>query len=247
MTSTLLSHPGTNWLVEIVCLILSKGDPTWVKSLPVEERAPWIEIGEYSRTLKNKEDPRLITSHLPVQLFPKSFFCSKAKMIYLLRNPRDALVSGYYFWHSTNFFKKPESLEGFFKDFIQGNVPYGSWFEHTRGWLSLRDRDNILLLSYEELKKDARSAIKKICEFLGKKLEPRELDLVIKNSSFHVMKEIRNPETSTLTHKETHFLIVRKGITGDWKSHFTVAQAEEFNKTFQEKMADFPKELFPWE
>ncbi|XP_051018395.1 sulfotransferase 2A1-like [Acomys russatus] len=156
----MMTYPksGTNWLVEIVCLIHSKGDPTWIKTLSIDKRVPWIEIGECSRELKNKEDPRLITSHLPVQLFPKSFFCSKAKMIYLLRNPRDALVSGYYFLCALNYIKKSESLEGFFKDFIQGN-----------------------------------------------------------------------------------------GIVGDWKDHFTVAQAEEFDKIFEEKMADFPKELFPWE
>ncbi|XP_036051261.1 3-beta-hydroxysteroid sulfotransferase-like isoform X2 [Onychomys torridus] len=149
---------GTNWLIEIVCLIQSKGDPTFIKSVPFTERSPWLEISESIKTLRNKKGPRLITSHLPVHLFPKSFFSSKAKVIYLIRNPRDVLVSGYHFWCATTYIKKPESLEEYYENFLQG-----------------------------------------------------------------------------------------KGITGDWRFHFTVAQAEEFDKIFQKKMADFPKELFPWE
>ncbi|XP_076427729.1 sulfotransferase 2A8-like [Peromyscus maniculatus bairdii] len=238
---------GTHWLIEIVCLIQSKGDPTFTKSLPLAERSPWIEMNESSKTLRNKEGPRLITSHLPVQLFPMSFFSSKAKVIYLIRNPRDVLVSGYHFWRATTYIKRPESLEEYFENFLQGKVPFGSWFEHIRGWMSQRERDNFLLLSYEELKKDTRNAIKDICEFLGETLKPEELELVLKNSSFDVMKEHRRDKDSFLSKNETHFLMMRKGITGDWKCHFTVAQAEEFHKIFQEKMADFPKELFPWE
>ncbi|KAL1765364.1 putative alcohol sulfotransferase, partial [Sigmodon hispidus] len=66
---------------------------------------------------------------------------------------------------------------------------YGSWFEHTRCWLSMRKCDNFLVLSYEHMKKDTRGTIEKICDFLEKKLEPDELDLVLKYSSFEAMIE----------------------------------------------------------
>ncbi|OBS73703.1 hypothetical protein A6R68_15758, partial [Neotoma lepida] len=92
----------TNWLIEIVCLIQTKGNPKWVQSVPNWDRSPWIESQEGYQTLIKKEGPRLITSHLPFHLFPKSFFSSKAKVIYLIRNPRDVLVSGYFFWDKTN-------------------------------------------------------------------------------------------------------------------------------------------------
>lgn len=246
---SIVTYPksGTNWLIQIVCLIQSKGDPSFIQSLSTRERAPWIEIKEWSIELQNKKDPRLFTSHLPVQLFPKSFFSSKAKVIYLIRNPKDCIVSGYHFWSATDFIKKPESFEGFFKDFIQGNVPFGSWFEHTRGWMALRNRDNILLLTYEELKKDTRSSIKKICEFLGATLEPWECELVLKYSSFEAMKEIKQNKERFQSYAKTYSIIMRKGIIGDWKSHFTVALAEEFDKIFQKKMKDVPQELFQWE
>uniref|UniRef100_A0A8D2KDH9 Sulfotransferase n=1 Tax=Urocitellus parryii TaxID=9999 RepID=A0A8D2KDH9_UROPR len=145
----MVSYPksGSHWLIEILCLIHSKGDTKWIRSVPIWERAPWLEEG-----------PWLLASHLPFHLFPKSFFTSKAKVIYIMRNPKDVLVSGYYYWTITNFSKKPESLKQYFKWFFQGY-----------------------------------------------------------------------------------------SICGDWKNHFTVAQAEAFDKVYQEKMAGFPKELFPWE
>ncbi|XP_005219519.1 sulfotransferase 2A1-like isoform X2 [Bos indicus] len=246
----LLTYPqsGTNWLIETVCLIYSKGDPKWVQSEPIWDRSPWVETKHGYELLKEKEGPRLISSHLPIQLFPKSFFKSKAKMIYLIRNPRDVLVSGYFFWRSAKFVKRPQSLEQYFEWFVEGNVVFGSWFDHARGWMSMRDKENFLILSYEEMKWDMRSTVEKICQFLGKKLEPEELNSVLKNSSFQAMKENSMSNYSLLKGQyfEENGQLLRKGVTGDWRNYFTVAQAETFDKLFQEKMADLPQDLFLW-
>ncbi|XP_028718813.2 bile salt sulfotransferase 1-like [Peromyscus leucopus] len=248
--TVIVSYPksGTNWLIETVCLIQTKGNPKWIQSVPIWERSLWIEYPNTHLTLINKEGPRLMTSNLPFHLFPKSFFRSKAKVIYIIRNPRDVLVSGYFFRRNTNLIDNPESLGTYFEWFLKGNVPYGSWFEHTRNWLSMRENDNFLLLSYEDMKKNTRGTIEKICDFLGKKLEPDELDLVLKYSSFQAMKENKMSNFSLIPEDvvTNGLVLMRKGTTGDWKNHFTVAQAEAFDKVFQEKMAGFPPGLFPW-
>ncbi|XP_014650565.1 PREDICTED: bile salt sulfotransferase-like [Ceratotherium simum simum] len=129
-------------------------------------------------------------------------------------------------------------------------VLYGSWFDHTHGWMSMRGKENFLILSYEELKWDTRSTVEKICQFTGKKLEPEELNSLLKNSSFHIMKENKMSNYSLLHGQyfnEKNASLMRKAISGDWKNYFTVAQAEAFDKIFQEKMADVPQEMFPWE
>ncbi|XP_008063872.1 bile salt sulfotransferase-like isoform X2 [Carlito syrichta] len=238
----------TNWLIEILCLIHSKGDPKWIQSVPIWERSPWLETEDGNKLLNNKGGSRFLTSHLPIQLFPKSLFSSNAKVIYLIRNPRDVLVSGYFFWSMTKFLKRSESLEQYFEWFIQGNVVYGSWFDHIHGWMPMRERNTFLILSYEELKQDIRGTVEKICQFLGKKLEPEELSLVVKNSSFQAMKENNMSNYSLLNDVflSQDVLITRKGMSGDWKNHLTVAQAEAFDKLFQEKMTDLPQELLPW-
>lgn len=91
--------------------------------------------------------------------------------------------------------------------------------------------------------------MQKLCQFLGQKLEPDELNSLLKHSSFQVMKENKMSNytllpSNLLDHERGSFL--RKGIPGDWKTYLTVAQAEVFDKMFEEKMADLPQELFPW-
>ncbi|XP_023564348.1 bile salt sulfotransferase-like isoform X2 [Octodon degus] len=146
---------GNNWVVEIICLIISKGNPKWSQSVPIWDRSPWIETDYGHKLISEAERPLLSSSHLPFQLFPKSFFSSKAKVIYIMRNPRDILVSGFHFWNSFKSNSDVTSLEQYSERFLQGNVPWGSWFEHVRGWLSMRGRENFLVLTYEEMQKES--------------------------------------------------------------------------------------------
>ncbi|OBS82072.1 hypothetical protein A6R68_23939 [Neotoma lepida] len=77
----------------------------------------------------------------------------------------------------------------------------------------MRERENFLLLSYEDLKKDTKSTVEKICDFLGKKLEPDELDMVLKYSSFQVMKENKMSNYSLITGDiaSNDLVLLRKG------------------------------------
>uniref|UniRef100_H9H9J3 Sulfotransferase n=1 Tax=Monodelphis domestica TaxID=13616 RepID=H9H9J3_MONDO len=136
---------GTHWMIDIISLIYSKGDPTWVKSVPFWKRSPWIEMEYGMEMVKNKEDPRLFTSHLPIHLFPKAYFTSKAKVS--SGGPR-----------------------------LTGKETSGFTFEHV----------------------------------------------------------IENFQQGN-------------GICGDWKNHFTVTQADVFNKLYQEKMEELGTDLFPWD
>lgn len=72
--------PGTNWMIEILSLILKDGDPSWIHSVPIWKRAPWCETIMGAFSLSDQSSPRLMSSHLPIQLFTKAFFNSKAKV-----------------------------------------------------------------------------------------------------------------------------------------------------------------------
>ncbi|XP_053546628.1 sulfotransferase 2B1 [Bombina bombina] len=240
---------GTNWMIEILSLIKKQGDPSWCNSVIIWLRSPWIETKEGQSQIKDVLRPRVLTSHLPCHIFTKSFFSSKAKIIYIMRNPKDIFVSLFYFAKMLCLYKDPESFQKYLEDFLEGNVLYSSWFDHVKGWMQLKDDSRFFFITYEELQQDLRGSVLRICKFIGKELNDAAIDSVVENSSFKVMKENKMSNYSLtpleyLDHRKGSFM--RKGIVGDWKNHLTVAQNEYFDKVYQEKMKDLNIKFF-WE
>uniref|UniRef100_A0A8B9V2T6 Sulfotransferase n=1 Tax=Anas zonorhyncha TaxID=75864 RepID=A0A8B9V2T6_9AVES len=120
-TSPIGPQMSTVWMLEILSLIRSDGDPSWCRSVPNWDRGPWFETVLGLRRAQRNPRPRLISSHLPVQLFAKAFFTSKAKVIYTVRNPKDVLVSLYHFARIFRPYKDPGSLEEFMDKFLEGD------------------------------------------------------------------------------------------------------------------------------
>ncbi|XP_006026812.1 sulfotransferase family cytosolic 2B member 1 isoform X1 [Alligator sinensis] len=239
---------GTVWMLEILSLIQSNGDPSWCQTVPNWDRAPWYETVLGLRRARRNHSPRLISSHLPIQLFAKSFFKSKAKVIYTIRNPKDVLVSLYHFAQMFHPFKDPGSLDQFLEEFLKGDVPFGSWFDHVRGWMGLQGHENFFYITYEELLQDLRGSVEQICQFLGKQLDEQALDSVVANASFQAMRKNKMSNFSTapsfILNKNSSFL--RKGISGDWKNHLTASQSERFDCVYQERMQGLDV-TFPWD
>ncbi|XP_046322293.1 sulfotransferase 2B1 [Marmota monax] len=246
----IITYPksGTTWMIEILSLILKNGDPSWIRSVPIWERAPWCETIISAFTLQDQTSPRLLSSHLPIQLFPKAFFSTKAKVIYLSRNPRDVVVSFYHYSKIARQLKDPGTPDQFLENFLKGEVQFGSWFDHIKGWIRMQGRENFLLLTYEELQRDLQGSVQRICEFLGRPLDEEALSSVVAHSTFGAMKANSMSNytllpTSLLDHRQGAFL--RKGVCGDWKNHFTVAQSEAFDRVYREQMRGV--QAFPWD
>nr|XP_020663040.1 bile salt sulfotransferase isoform X1 [Pogona vitticeps] len=240
---------GTVWMIEILSLILNEGNPVLNQSVLNSLRAPWFTTQLGLETAHDLPSPRLLTCHLPIQIFPKAFFRSKAKVVYTLRDPRDVLVSYYHFSKMCIPFGEPKSFNHFFESFLNGEVLFGSWFDHITGWLKLKGKSNIFFITYEQLQQDLRGSVEHLCRFLGKELDEAAITSVVQNASFEAMQK-NNMCNSTMLPKEVmdqeKGTFLRKGMCGDWKTHFTVAQSECFNKAYQEKMQNL-KEIFPWQ
>ncbi|XP_044134032.1 sulfotransferase 2B1-like [Bufo gargarizans] len=240
---------GSNWMVQILNLIKNKGDIEKSNSVPIYERSPWYETVVSQAQIKKLEFPRILSSHLPHHIFAKSFFKSKAKIIYTMRNPRDIIVSLFHFTKILKLYEPSENFQNLIEDFIQGKAMYGSWFDHIKGWMQMKDDSRFFFITYEELIQDIRGSVVRICKFLGQELDDAQIDLVVENSSFKSMKDnvMSNwSQISTHVMDQSKGSFIRKGISGDWKNHFTVAQSEYFDKVYQEKMKDINITFF-WE
>uniref|UniRef100_A0A8C3CFW9 Sulfotransferase n=1 Tax=Cairina moschata TaxID=8855 RepID=A0A8C3CFW9_CAIMO len=240
---------GTVWMTEILSLIRSRGHPSWSQTILNSDRMPWFSTRLGLEAALSYPSPRLLTCHLPRHIFPKSFSHSTAKVIYTLRDPRDVVVSYYYFSKMSNPIKPWQDLTHAPAAFCLPSVPHGSWFEHVQGWMEMKDQENFFFITYEELKQDLQGSVRRICQFLGQDLDDAAVSSVVRNASFSAMRE--NPMCSSVLlpadiMDQTKGQFLRKGICGDWRNHFTVTQSETFDRIYQDRMQGLNM-AFPWD
>ncbi|XP_042188772.1 uncharacterized protein LOC103182604 [Callorhinchus milii] len=235
---------GTMWMQQILSLIYSDDDTPAVQSKSAMERVPWIELP--NSNFEVRQSPRLSVTHLPYHLVPKGLKDKQGKVIYVARNPRDVLMSLYYLHNHLSTFETPKSFQDFMEQFVDGRVEFSSWFDHIKDWYDHRHEFNFLYMTYEDMKKDLRGAIQKVCNFLEKHLDDKKLDTIVKQCTFSTMKatQVVNYEKTPDKSPENAFL--RKGTFADLEKHFAEPQIEMFNRIFQEKLKDSPLR-FSWD
>ncbi|XP_069840589.1 sulfotransferase 1C2-like [Dendropsophus ebraccatus] len=235
---------GTSWLREIVDLIMLNGDVERSMRAPAFVKVPFIDI--HLKHMKSglevansMESPRIIKTHLPIQLLPPSFWEKNVKVIYFARNAKDCMASFFHFQRMTKTLPDPGTWNEYFSTFLSGNVAWGSWFDHVIGWWKAKDKYQILYVFYEDMKEDPKREIRKISEFLAKNLTEDILDTICHHTSFSAMKE--NPMTNysampSFLMDQSISPFLRKGKVGDWKNHFLVAQNIIFDEVYKKKM-----------
>ncbi|KAK8769599.1 hypothetical protein V5799_013935 [Amblyomma americanum] len=250
---------GTHWVMYIIELILKEGEP-----VPTH-----VDFVRYVRFIGRMETEgwqsplaiRLFTTHEPLT---RDTMNPEAKYVYVARNPWDSCVSFYHMVTTLSMFNfRDGSFEDFFDAFMRGDFGYGDYFNHVASGYALRNEPNLLFLTYEQLKKDTRSAVVKIAYFLGdyygRRLEEDNdlLKTVLERSTAEYMKNVlvldvqladpawktRRTETtvpSKSAYEGDHgrYCLVRSGKFGDWKSYFTPEQLRRMEAKIRDRGDD---------
>ncbi|XP_032636894.1 sulfotransferase 6B1-like [Chelonoidis abingdonii] len=195
---------------------------------------PRLEFGDPEKFKRMKELPsrRIIVTHLSPQVLPKSIFKSKAKILLLVRNPKDTAVSYFHFYNNMPTLPSFSSWDEYFTAFMHGKLCWGSYFDYLVEWNKHMDDENIMVITYEELKENQTLGLKKIADFFGFFVSGEEIQMVAEKSSFEAMKE-----KSFKTHGTFGKILFRKGTVGDWKDHFSEAQNKQMERKFEECLA----------
>lgn len=177
--------------------------------------------------------PDVYSSSQYYRLNPICFFKSHErpqpnykKVIYLLRDGREAMLSYYHM-------VKNMGVEITLEDLYSGKISIhgGMWHEHVNEWEKNPYKADILFVKYEDLITDKMKVLEQLCNFLKINRSIEELEKVIEYTSFNFMKNLEKNEDWSRMKKEVNFnkgSFVRKGAINSFKEEVT----EDLLKTF---------------
>ncbi len=194
------------------------------------------------RDLERAHRPRILKSH---QYFDPRY----QKVIYIVRDPRDVVLSEYYFDIKRRAITEDYPLQQFVSRFVRGelNHPYGTWGENAASWFFTRRGDpRFLLITYEALQSEGMKEMGRIASFLGVSAGPEQLAFAIEQSSANRMRELEKKQShlwssTRETRKDKPF--VRTAKAGGWKAELSEASIGEIESAWGGLMREMGYEL----
>lgn len=147
---------------------------------------------ETSRTMVNLIAPDIYNNSHFFRFNKTCFFKSHERpkpnyrrVIYLVRNGKDALLSYYRM-------KRNMGVHLTFSELLTGEIPIfgGSWQDHILAWNANPYKAEILWLKYEDICSNKTEVLKRICDFLNINRSEAELKRVGQFTSLEFMKEM---------------------------------------------------------
>ncbi|XP_077993154.1 sulfotransferase 1A1-like [Glandiceps talaboti] len=187
------------------------------------------------------KSPRLIRCHSPLHLFPlKQARARNVKIIYVTRNPKDVCVSMYHYYKKAEHGKMALEWNRAVEEFVKGRTPYGPWLQHVMQWSEVGIEDNVLHVRYEDIQSNLSNVVRKFGNFLRVNLSDQDIQRIKMACSVEGMRQAIHKcvilDKAIFDGDIEQF--VRKGIVGDWKNHFSVAQNEKFDDEIVSRLED---------
>jgi hypothetical protein len=167
-----------------------------------------------SRELKRVPRPRLIKTH---EYFEPRY----RKVIYLVRDPRDVVLSLYNFRRKYRSVDDSYPLEQYVAErFIPGDLDV-SWGEHVGSWLGTRmNHPGFLLVRYEDLLQDPTRELNRLAGFLAVAANAEALAQAIERSSANRLRRLEKVEHEawvTTKGKRADVPFIADAVAGTWK------------------------------
>jgi hypothetical protein len=177
----------------------------------VESQIPFLEDGReewIAWAFQTAAEPRIFKSHQPFVDPPVVYPCNKRlrqssvqclcpncsgkfrRVIYVIRDGRDAMYSYYRFRHGLG-----QNLALNFSEFIhpdRQHYPGPKWHEHVESWLSRQASDSVdvLVVKYEDLHKDTTGVLLQMAKFVGIQVTPEQVAWAVAASDSETMRQV---------------------------------------------------------
>jgi len=260
---------GTTWTQRIVSLLIFQS----TAPRPIIATSPWIDcrfqipIDVAVQMLEAQTHRRAVKSHLPFDALP---IYDEMRYIHVARDGRDACMS--FHNHYTNFTPRalesmdkigmedetigaplprlPEDRREFFLSWLNEanqsarNMGTG-YFDLERSYWPERNRENLLLVHYNDLKADLSGEMKRIAGFLGIETPSEIWPSLVEAARFETMKRDGAALLPgiEMAFKGGHDTFINRGTNERWRDVLT----EDDVELYRERVAaELPPGLANW-
>lgn len=202
---------------------------------------------------------RLFNTHLRYDMMPNSSSEDDPyRAIYVVRDGRDVCTSFYHHMinqHVDDGGFPTDNFDDFFQAFADGTVAFGKRTHHLASWLpeyyhqeetnddaeqKITKKCQILLVRYEDLKKDIKKELWRIAQFLNLDLllERQQShdpiwESIFEKVSFSYMREYQSLFHPISVHWKDGYNFIRKGQVGDYETLWTQRHCSLFDSIVQ--------------
>ena len=196
---------------------------------------PWPEVMASQEGVESVARHRRATAgrdrlwyvHSSYEDLPVRTIHRRTRFVCVLRDPRGAAVSQYFFYKRHPLLQVPRDLDlsGFVDRFLEGDLYFGDYHRHVLGWLRRSDDrvadDQVLVLRYEDLVGRKLDAVRTLVEFLrpGTELSEERCAAIAASTDFDTMKRSITERPGSFHFNPATFF--RAGTTRNWEQHLS--------------------------
>jgi hypothetical protein len=175
---------------------------------------------------------RLIKTHEP--------YCREYKRaIFIVRDIRDVLLSGYQREKAVG--SHSMELDDYIRPFMEGKMAHwGAWQLHARSWIQspLADSGDLLLVRYEDMRKNPERTVQRSLEFLGRVADASAIEAAIRNNSLQQMRD-KETRSKRMAKIEGDGRQINSGLVERWRTTLTARQLEIVDQYAGDMLAYF--------
>ena len=242
---SIISNIFSIYFSDYVIVSFQKCGKTWLrmmlsKVLSEKFNIKKIKLDLQYMTLFKKGAPNILISHGGSikdnnKINFQKIFKNK-KIIFLVRDPRDIVVSLYHGSRTRDKTYDGGNISTFIRD---GNSGFSKIINFMNAWandLQNRNRDNYIIIKYENLKKDAARELRRIFNFMELDIEDHYLHEAVNYGSFdnmrklEVQQEIKDYRMLPGNLNDPNSFRTRKGKIGSHKEELSMEDIGYINQ-----------------
>jgi hypothetical protein len=234
---------GTTWM-QMICALLIFQSPALPR--PLDELSPWVDLltyrwDELSAEIEAQQHRRVLKSHTPLDGLP---FDERVTYISVARDPRDAAISWGNHMANANFDvimalradavgtedvadlppgpppEPPESARDRFWGWVDNvDMMEGlAWtFRHLSSFWRARDRSNVVILHYDDLKADLAGQMRGLAARLGIEIADDRWPELVQAATFDHMRSHASDFAPEIKFWRDPNRFFHRGTSGQWR------------------------------